>query len=199
MTKKKTIGRRTEIFGLILVASLLMGGCAAQRSVVIPHDWSTEKPQAPSARQPVPPTPVPGSATIRETNIPPEGAGAGSEAQGGAAGREPESPQLLASAQLVKQADLNLQRGAVEEAMSLYEQAIQIDVYNGDAFYGLARAWYRKGNYSQALEFGHKAEILFQGRAGKLKSLYLLEAKICQALNDNEAASAYLMKAKRFQ
>jgi hypothetical protein len=106
-------------------------------------------------------------------------------------------PQHLASMHLVDQAKTALAQGKPDAAIPLLEQAIQVDVYNGDAFLGLARAWHAKGSPKKSLEFAKKAEILFQNEPGKLKEVYRLEAELYKEIGDPTKAEVYRQKAAR--
>ena len=106
-------------------------------------------------------------------------------------------PQHLASMHLVDQAKTSLAQGKPDAAIPLLEQAIQVDVYNGDAFLGLARAWHAKGSPKKSLEFARKAEILFQNEPGKLKEVYRLEAELYKEIGDPKKAEVYRQKAAR--
>ena len=100
---------------------------------------------------------------------------------------------------LVDQARAALGQGKTDQAISLLEQAIQVDVYNGNAFYLLARAWRTKGSRQKALEFSRKAEILFQEDHAKLKEVYLFESDVYKELKDSAKAEAYRQKASKLQ
>ncbi|MCK8602123.1 tetratricopeptide repeat protein [Desulfoferrobacter suflitae] len=108
-----------------------------------------------------------------------------------------DDPQYLASMHLVDQAQRALSQGDPDNAIAPLEQAIQVDVYNGEAFFGLARAWKMKGSHSKALEFANKAEILFQDNPRKLREVYLLKAELFKELQDGSKAEYYLNKAAR--
>lgn len=107
-------------------------------------------------------------------------------------------PQYLASTHLVDQGKASLAQGNADGAIAVLEQAVQVDVYNGDAFFGLARAWKMKGSQVKALEFANKAEILYQDSPTKLKQVYLLKAELFKELNDPVKMDYYLQKAARF-
>jgi len=107
----------------------------------------------------------------------------------------PVEPQQVASMHLVDQADAFLEQGNVDQAISTLEQSIQVDVYNGDAFYGLARAWRMKGDFEKSLEFASKAEVLYKDRPARLKELYLFQADVHMVLNEYEKAEVFRKKA----
>ncbi len=110
---------------------------------------------------------------------------------------EPGTPQRYASMHLVDQAKTSLDQGKIDEAITMYEQAMRVDVYNGEAFFGLARAWHMKGFHDKSLEFAKRADMLFQGRPARLKEVYLLQAEIYRQLEDTSRAEAFLREASR--
>jgi tetratricopeptide (TPR) repeat protein len=100
---------------------------------------------------------------------------------------------------LVDQAKASLAQGKADPAIPLLEQAIQVDVHNGEAFFTLARAWRMKGARQKALQFAQKAEILSQDDPAKLKQVYLLEADLHKELGDAAKADAYRQKALKLR
>lgn len=187
----------------IVVAAL--AACAPTAPVQIPSTWQPppHKP-APSAARRQAPAPAPQeilkpAPNISEQNITPQTTApkAGSAGQS-STNQPPATPQQLASMQLVDQAEAALAQGHPNQAINTLEQAIQVDVYNGQAFYDLARAWQSKGSQANALEFANKAEILFQNNPAKLKQVYLLKAELYQESGDIANAQAYRQKAARF-
>jgi tetratricopeptide (TPR) repeat protein len=98
---------------------------------------------------------------------------------------------------LVDQAKTALAQGKPDAAISLLEQAIQVDVYNGEAFFLLARAWRMKGSPQKALEFAKKAEVLLHEEKEKLKEVYLLQADLCKEMGDATKAEQYRQKASK--
>jgi len=193
---------------LCLVLFLLAGlnvACAPRQRVVIPPDWQPRA-QAPAQpkQQPAPTATAAArsESTITEQNLPTAGpiatSGPAPERKPAAEPPEPpKSPQLVASLHLVDEGNRNLAQGQVDEAIALFEQAIQVDGYNGDAFFGLANAWQRRDAPTRALEFARKAEILFQDRPSKLKKVYLLQADILEGQDDWQNAAGYRAKADR--
>ena len=83
---------------------------------------------------------------------------------------------------LVDQAKMALSQGKPDAAIPLLEQAIQIDAYNGEAFFGLARAWRMKGSRNKAQEFAQKAELLLQDQPSELKEVYSFQADLFKEL-----------------
>lgn len=196
------------VVGLCAVALLVVQGCASRRAVGMPSEWQAEPRAGAATRsyQPPPsvpaPTSQPGVATgpilspapeIRERNLPsgPE------KAPEGRASQDESTPQHLASMHLVDQARNSLAQGKPDAAIPPLEQAIQVDVNNGEAFLLLARAWRMKGSRNKALEFARKAEILFQDNRLKLKEVYLLEAGIYKDMGDPGKADIYNKKASK--
>lgn len=178
-----------------------LAACAPTTPVYIPPEWQAPpqrsgaqvKPQAPpaAAQQPI----LKPAPEIKEMNVsqaPETSAAAQSPSQ------KPVQPQQLASMHLVDQAEAALAQANANQAITVLEQAIQVDVYNGQAFYDLAQAWHMKGSLSKALEFANKAEILFQNDPAKLKNVYVLKAEIYQDMGDTAKAESYRQKAARF-
>ncbi len=106
-------------------------------------------------------------------------------------------PQRKASMHLVDTARTDMAHGNVDHAISLLEQAIQVDVNNGDAFYLLARGWYRKGAITKSLGFARKAEVLFQRDKTKLKQVLLFQSDLFKEKGDAEKSEACRKKANK--
>ncbi len=187
--------------GLCTVA-LLMSGCAP-RTVAIPPEWQAPRPQAavaPSQGTISGPPGALGSGGIlkstpsfREGNL-----SAGQEppvSPQSMKKQEPRAPQQLASMHLVDQAKMALSQGKPDAAIPLLEQAIQIDAYNGEAFFGLARAWRMKGSRNKAQEFAQKAELLLQDQPSELKEVYSFQADLFKELGDTRKMELYRQKA----
>lgn len=98
---------------------------------------------------------------------------------------------------LVEQAKASLAQGKPDVAIAVLEQAIQVDVHNGEAFLGLARAWRMKGSRNKSLEFSRKAEILFQENRGKLKEVYLFQSDLYKEMGDTAKSEQYRQKASK--
>lgn len=198
---------------LLLIAALLFSplfdGCTSRRVVQVPQDWRAPRPQsAEKARlpgvmkdTPRPPETVQGpllkpAPKIRESDLP----------QGPAATpppmpeKKPEAqPQRLASMNRVNQAKAALAEGKPDRAIPLLEQAVQVDVYNGEAFLQLARAWRMKKSQQKALEFARKAEILLHDQPSKLKDVYLLQADLYRETGDVKKGQACQQKAQNLK
>jgi hypothetical protein len=214
----KGILSRSSLFlvcGLVLVP-LLLEGCGDRRKVAIPYDWQSPPPpsaEVQSQGQGVAPAAAPGASqgtgpilkptpSFREGNLPsgPENKSpvqTPASAPAPAKKQEPQAPQQLASMHLVDQGKTALSQGKPDAAIPLLEQAIQIDAYNGEAFFGLARAWRMKGSRNKAQEFSQKAEVLLQEKPTKLKEVYLFEADLFKELGDSKKAELYKQKASK--
>lgn len=98
---------------------------------------------------------------------------------------------------LVDQGKAALAHGKPDAAISVLEQAIQVDVYNGEAFLLLARAWKMKASRNKAMEFARKAEVLFHEDKGKLKEVYLFQADLYKDMGDASKAEQCRQKASK--
>lgn len=184
----------------------LLAGCAPKQVVYLPPDWKSPSPAPEAVVRPseIPAAPkAPPSvggpifeppSTIREMELQPTPETSLKPVEETV---EAATPQHYASMHLVDQAKLSLNQGRVDEAIGLYEQAVQVDVYNGEAFLGLAKAWHMKGSQKKSLEFARKAEILLQDKPSRLKEVYLLQADIHRQLGEIPQAEASLRKASR--
>jgi len=185
----------------LLGALFLIAACGPRKPVSIPSEWHSPPPvqAAPAtkpAETPKPPKPSPiikPQPVIKESDLT-----APQEApvsQPGGKESSPSSPQRVASLHLVEQARALLAQGKADAAIPLLEQAIQVDVHNGEAFLALAQAWRAKGARQKALQFAQKAEILSQDDPSKLKQVYLLQADLYKELGDNARTDVYRKKA----
>lgn len=176
---------------LSLFTASVLAGCAPRAMVSLPGPW-TPAPRGPAVEAPREAIPAPPArGEIREEDIE-------APAEGTTPKEAPEpSPQYLASLRLVEEGDRALGSGDVDGAVALYEQAVQVDGYNGRAFLGLAKAWRAKGFAARSLEFARKAEILLQHDPARLKETYLLEADLYGRLGDASMEAAYQRKAQR--
>ena len=75
--------------------------------------------------------------------------------------RQP-SPREKASIQLTREGRQLLSEGKTDHAIRQLEQAIGLNPNNGQSYYYLAQAWLEKGNFSEAKEFNHLAQIYLQ-------------------------------------
>lgn len=192
------------------VAVALTCACTPRKMVYIPPEWRTPPPtsQHPTSSEPpraktVAPPPASGKSiilkpppTFTEKDLPasPE-PGVAPPAARKPAPEPPPPPQHLASMHLVDQAKAALAQGKADAAISVLEQAIQVDVQNGEAFLQLARAWRMKASRNKAMEFARKAEVLFHEEKGKLKEVYLFQADLCKEMGDSGRAEQYRKKA----
>ena len=211
--------KKNVMWGTVLVLVFFLCSCAPTRTVYIPREWQQAPPGPNTAASPKPnaqtqtqsqaqaqaPAPSQSQTTtssqrfvlkrtpaIKESEVP-----TAEESRPAATEKKPAQPQHMASMHLVDQANAALAQGKTDSAISLFEQAVQLDVYNGSAFFGLAKAWRIKGSREKALEFARKAEILFQDDRSKLKELYLLEANIFKDMGDRAKEEDYRQKASR--
>lgn len=198
----------SRVLGLLALGlwgtAILMTGCAP-RKVAIPADWQAPPAQTVSglprdavSRPPAESGPggpiLKSTPSFREGNLP-----AGQEPASPQAMKkqEPRAPQQLASMHLVDQAGTALSQGKPDAAIPLLEQAVQIDSYNGEAFFGLARAWKMKGSRNKAQEFAQKAEVLLQDQPSRLKNVYLFQAELFGELGDTRRMEQYRQKASK--
>ncbi len=158
------------------------------------------KPIAPLKQEPPPSSTQPflikPSPEIKESDVP-TAADAAPAAPANKKKTSENPPEHLASMHVVEQAKVSLAQGNADAAIPLLEKAIQVDVYNGEAFFGLARAWRMKGSRQKALEFARKAEIIFQGDSRKLKEVYLFEADLYKEAGDVKKMELYWQKASK--
>lgn len=173
-------------------------GCAPKRPVVIPGPWAGSTPtvQTPPTPAPAPSMPSAPSAPIKEKTLPstPQEPSSGTPA---AKPPKEASPQYLASVQLVQEGDRALAKGDPDGALGFYEQAVQVDGYNGLAFLGLAKVWMQKNVPKRSLEFAKKAEILLTDKPKELRETYLLQSFLYEMLNQPESAKVYKEKAQK--
>ncbi|MEJ5363600.1 MAG: hypothetical protein WHS86_00730 [Desulfosoma sp.] len=185
-------------FFLTCVGLAVALGCTPKRPVLIPGSWPSSQPAPKTEAAKVPEQKVQAtapSAPIKEKELtqaqqPPV------SAPKTAAPAEP-SPQYLASVQLVQEGDRALAKGDPDGALGFYEQAVQVDGYNGLAFLGLAKVWLQKNVPKRSLEFAKKAEILLTDNPKGLKETYLLESFLYEMLNQPETAKTYKKKAQQ--
>ena len=69
----------------------------------------------------------------------------------------------MASLHLTEQGQMLLERGKVDDAISVLERAVSIYGSNGKNYYYLAEAWLKKGNIMQAREWNRLAEMYLAG------------------------------------
>jgi tetratricopeptide (TPR) repeat protein len=198
-------------WGFVAVLLFFLLACSPTRQVYIPREWQEKPPSAdtgapakPHAQTQTAAPAQPRAASssnqfllgrppaIKESEVSSTGYAGPAPAE-----KKPAQPQHLASMHLVEQANAALAQGKADSAISLFEQAVQVDVYNGSAFFGLARAWRTKGSRPKAMEFARKAEILFQDDRSKLKELYLFEASVFKDMGDKAKEEEYRQKASR--
>lgn len=71
------------------------------------------------------------------------------------------NPRVLAALQLTAQGRLFLKEDRPDDAIGVFEQAINLNPSNGLNYYYLSEAWLMKGDIDQAAEFNRLAEIYF--------------------------------------
>lgn len=199
---------------LAVVLALAFGAaaCSRSRTVYIPPEWRSPVSPSGSAGQQEQAEPSGGAAQpplgpvlktgpgFKESNLP---SGSETSIPAGAAKKTgpvaplQEPPQRLASMHLVDQGKASLAQGKPDAAIPLFEQAVEVDVHNGEAFLGLARAWRMKGSRNKAQEFARKAEILFQDNSAKLKEVCLFQADLFKELGDMKKMEFYTEKASQ--
>lgn len=79
--------------------------------------------------------------------------------------RQDESPRAVASLRLTEQARVLLETGKVDDAITTLERAMNLNPSNGQNYYYLAEAWFKKGNPSQAREFNRLAALYLKDDA----------------------------------
>jgi hypothetical protein len=209
--KSTGYGTKGLLFSLLLL--FFVPACTLSRPpVYIPPEYRSPPARYSTSREAAPPparqeAPQQGALIDRHAGFKkqdlPTGPAAQPQAQqphqqpGQAVPKKPEaqSPQLLASMQLVNEARGPLNRGKPDLAIPVLERAIQVDVQNPEAFMLLARAWRQKGARSKAIEFAKKAEILYQDEPARLKEVFQLEADLYKEMGDSAKASQYRQKA----
>ena len=73
------------------------------------------------------------------------------------------SPRTVASLRFTDQGRLFLESGNPDDAIRMYEKALNLDPANGVNYYYLSEAWLMKGNIEQAAEFNRLAAIYLEG------------------------------------
>jgi len=197
---------------VLSILALAPSACSRSRTVYIPPEWKGPPPQAgpavrqgqgaPSeyAAQQTPGAVIKTAPGFKESNLPsgPEAPiSPGSTKKMEPVTPEQQPPQRLASMHLVDLGNAALSQGKPDAAIPFFEQAIQVDVHNGEAFFGLAKAWRMKGSRNKAQEFARKAEILFQDNPTKLKDVWLFLADLFKELGDTKKMEFYREKASK--
>ena len=202
----RSVGRCT-LAALLILQGIVLIGCMSRKPVYIPPEWQTAPTPAVAAQSARPEQPQAGAASPSETagtpvlKTPPtfkeKDLSAGSEPPAEKKQQPAPQPQHLASMHLVEKAKGPLSQKKPDQAIPVLEEAIQVDVHNGEAFYGLARAWRMKGSRQKALEFSKKAELLFQDEPAKLKEVYLFQADLYKEMGDAANRDSCLKKAAK--
>ncbi len=80
-------------------------------------------------------------------------------------GEEVESPERKASNAVVEQGQSTFNRGLYDQAANSFQEAVTLDATNGAAYYWLALAKLRSGEYGEAEGLIEKAQTLLAGRS----------------------------------
>lgn len=67
--------------------------------------------------------------------------------------------RMMAAVNLTRQGKTLLSQGKFDDAISVFERAININAEDGRNYYYLSEAWLKKGNLALAEEFNHLASI----------------------------------------
>lgn len=209
---KRSIGRFALLWCFLLLQTLALPACSSRKAVYIPPEWQTAPPPS-GASQPGQPAGPSQPAQNRMQSAPPSSSGPLlkappaikekdlSEESGPPVEKKQPAPQpqYLASMHLVKKANGSLTQKKPDQAIPVLEEAIQVDVHNGEAFYALAKAWRMKGSRQKALEFSKKAELLFQEDSRKLKEVYTFQAELYKEMGDSANREMCLKKAAKLE
>ncbi len=85
-----------------------------------------------------------------------------------------DSPQRIASLQVVAHGKEQLAQKQYESALQLFQEACTLDGSNGIAYYYLARTHYALGNYTQAGGLLDRAETLLGDSDNWIASIHAL-------------------------
>ena len=191
---------------LVFVVLVFSSGCGAKRNVYIPPEWRAQPPPAqssafPSSSKAQTPPPAPSVSPSPILKPPPaiteKDVAVDSNSVAPPPVKKPAPPQQMASMHLVDQGKAALSQGKADAAISVLEQAIQVDVQNGEAFLQLARAWRMKAARNKSMEFARKAEILLHEDRAKLKEVYTLQADLYKEMGDMGKAEQYRKRASK--
>ncbi len=196
-------------YAIVCIVAVTGGGCGSSyRPLYPPYTLpspSQESPSPSSVHAPPTATSSPlRSPSIREHSLddtPPSLSSPSSTGRPSTAPSSPKTPphtgaQQIASVSLVENARQMREKGKVDDAIRTLERAIEIDAYNGEAFYELALCWKKKGSMKKSLSFADRAERLFAGRRDKLRNVYLLKAQLLEAMGQRDEAARYRGKAR---
>jgi len=90
-------------------------------------------------------------------------------------------PRAVAGLHLTEHGSALLQRGKIDEAISVLSRAVSLNPTNGKNYYYLSEAWFSRGNISQANEFHRLAEMYLQGETGWVGRVAAQREKINKA------------------
>jgi tetratricopeptide (TPR) repeat protein len=88
------------------------------------------------------------------------------------------SPRVLAALQLTEQGRIFLENNQPDDAIGIFERALNLNPDNGRNYYYLAEAWLMKGNIDQAAEFNRLAEIYLKDDSEWLNRVILQSERI---------------------
>lgn len=208
---KGSIRRFALLWCFLLLQTLALLACTSRKAVYIPPEWQTAPPPSGASQQPGQPARPSQPAQSRLQSPPPSSSGPllkapptikekdlSEESEPPVEKKQPApQPQYLASMHLVEKANGSLTQKKPDQAIPVLEEAIQVDVHNGEAFYSLAKAWRMKGSRQKALEFSKKAELLFQEDSRKLKEVYAFQAELYKEMGDSANREMCLKKAAK--
>ncbi len=102
-----------------------------------------------------------GSGCVRKVSVPSPKPPPDRPIQTGIPGKNLEelSPRTQASLRLTEQGRVLLETGRTNDAISMFERALNLDPTNGLNYYYLSEAWLFKGRFEQAEELNGMAEI----------------------------------------
>jgi len=192
---------------LAFAVVVLSAGCMSKKVVYIPQEWQTPLPKSTSSTPPAhsglkntasaPSSSSPSSILKPPPAITEKDVAVDSNSVAPPPVKKPAPPQQMASMHLVDQGKAALSQGKADAAISVLEQAIQVDVQNGEAFLQLARAWRMKAARNKSMEFARKAEILLHEDRAKLKEVYTLQADLYKEMGDMGKAEQYRKRASK--
>lgn len=93
---------------------------------------------------------------------------------------EDESPERQASNALIEQGQIAFERGLYDQAAGTFQEAVSIDATNGAAYYWLARAKLRSGEYGEAEGLIEKSLTLLSHRPDWAERLEELQREFHQ-------------------
>ncbi len=154
-TTEKTANRYASLLPALLLATLLLHGCAVKRPVQRPDYPAT--PTTPTT--PTYPTP-PAYPTPAETPVPPPVK----------SDQIKYTPKIGPAGSLYQQATASISAGDYDKAELALERALRIEPRNGHYWYTMAQVKYEQKQYSQTIHLCLKSKS-FAGKSDQLKQL----------------------------